>query len=241
MLIDGNVATGYSVLDDRSLFAWNESALEDGNPQGGAGYVRNTVRDMLTWAKAVMEAESDHRLSINHEVDGNDLGSSSEVLQQIPYIRTREAAVTAKLMWPALVEEFVTKRIQNTKHRPLEDYVGTYQSTDFRFTFQIYELPEAEVAKGPNLELLGFNINSLPKQKAKLRHYHYDSWIFIPYSRDDAIRKGMEGFLQLSLLIVNFVADESNELQWLEWDLQGGKLGAAVSPIQFQRIAISQA
>ena len=71
----------------------------------------------------------------------------------------REAAVTTKLMWPALVEEFVTKRIQNTKHRPLEDYVGTYQSTDFRLTTQIYELPEAEVAKGPNPELLGFNIN----------------------------------------------------------------------------------
>ena len=88
MLIDGNVATGYSVLNDGSLCAWNKSALEDGNPQGGAGYVRSTVRDMLTWAKAIMEAESDHRLSINREVDGNDLGSSNEILQQIPYIRT---------------------------------------------------------------------------------------------------------------------------------------------------------
>ena len=49
----------------------------------------------------------------------------------------------------------------------------------------------------------------------------------------------MEGFLQLSFLIMNFVADESNEQQWLGWDLQGGKLGAAVPPIQFQRIAVS--
>lgn len=134
-----------------------------------------------------------------------------------------EAASTAKLMWPALVEELVTQRVQNTKHRPLQDCVCIYQSTDYKVTIDIYELPKAKVGKGPNPELLGFKINSLPRQAAKLRHYHYDSWTFIPDSRDDAVRKGMEGFLQLSLLIMNFVVSDSNELQWLEWDLQGGK------------------
>ncbi len=363
---DGNVATGYSVLDDGSLFTWDQSALEDGQPQGTAGYVRSTVRDMLTWAKAVMEAEKDDGpSSFNRQVNGNGHEAIEQVLRQMAYIRTtkrpmideksplensyalgwfrhmlpsswlgsigpnfglfaepplinasgcprltiahwgefngfltafytfpgtesavvvmancspgrgdptdliaqhlvqnlfdmqpqvdfqqaaHEAASTAKLMWPALVEEFVSKRVQNTKHRPLKDYVGIYQSTDYKLTIEIYELPKAKVGKGPIPELLGFKINSLPRQAAKLRHYHYDSWTFIPDSRDDAVRKGMEGFLQLSLLIMNFVVNDTNELQWLEWDLQGGKcegpapgLGAAVPPIQFQRVAVSTA
>ena len=57
--LDGNVARGYSVLDDGSLLPLGPSALEDGNLQGGAGYVRSTVRDMLIRACAVMEAEDD--------------------------------------------------------------------------------------------------------------------------------------------------------------------------------------
>ncbi|KAL8755047.1 MAG: hypothetical protein Q9199_003918 [Rusavskia elegans] len=302
---DGNVATGYLVLDDGSLVTWDQSALEDGQPQCTADYVRSTVRDMLTWAKAVKEAESDGQpSSFNRGVNGNGSRASEQVLRQVAYIRTTkrpmideksplensyalgwfrhmlpsswlgsigpnfglfaepplinasgcprltiahwgefngfltafytfpgtksavvvmancspgrgdptdlvaqhlvqdlfdmqprvdfqqaayEAASTAKLMWPALVEEFVTKRVQNTKHRPLQDYVGIYQSTYYKVTIDIYELPKAKAGKGPNPELLGFKINSLPRQAAKLRHYHYDSWTFIPDSRDDGM------------------------------------------------------
>ena len=55
---DGNHARGYAVLDDGSLLPLAPSAPDDGNPQGGAGYVRSSVRDMLTWARAVLEAEA---------------------------------------------------------------------------------------------------------------------------------------------------------------------------------------
>lgn len=140
-------------------------------------------------------------------------------------------------MWPALMEEFVAHRVQNTKHHPLQDYVGIYQSSDYTLKVEIYELSKAEVNKVPNPELLGFKINS-----AKLRHYHDDSWMFVPNS---STRKGMEGFLQSSLLIVSFVVKDSNELQGLAWDLQGGKcegpapaLGVAVLPMRFQHRAV---
>jgi hypothetical protein len=63
---------------------------------------------------------------------------------------------------------------------------------------------------GPNPpELLGFNVNSISRQSAKLRHYHYDTWTFLPDSRDDALRKGMEGFLSLPLLLLSFIRDEA--------------------------------
>ena len=56
---DGNFARGYSVLDDGSVLALGSSALDVSSPQGAAGYVRSSVRDMLTWARAVMDSEAD--------------------------------------------------------------------------------------------------------------------------------------------------------------------------------------
>lgn len=49
---DGNVARGYAVLDDGSLLPLDQPVLEDGGLQGASGYVRSSVKDMLTWAKA---------------------------------------------------------------------------------------------------------------------------------------------------------------------------------------------
>ena len=54
---DGNVARGYSVLDDGSLWSLGDPQLEDGDIQGAAGFIRSSVNDMLAWAKAIMEAE----------------------------------------------------------------------------------------------------------------------------------------------------------------------------------------
>ena len=357
---DGNIAVGYSVLDDGSLSEWKLPVLEDGSLQAGAGYVRSTARDMMIWAKAVMEAEGSQTFGLSHAETKQDTAYAESPLQQMPFIRTAHrpmieekspfensyalgwfrhmlpsswlgsigpnfglfadppvinargpprlaiahwgefngfltsfytfpetqsavivmancspgrgdptdliaqeliqnlfqmqppvdfeyyaslAAETSRLHWPALVQEWVTKRTQNTKHRPLEEYIGIYNSSDFKLTLNVYELDQDKAGSGPSPELLGFNVNSLSKQSAKLRHYHHDTWTFIPDSRDDAVKKGMEGFMQLSLLLLAFVANDNDEIHGLEWDLQGGKcegpapgLGAAVAPIFFERM-----
>lgn len=85
---NGNVAIGYSVLDDGSLFKWEMPALEDGNLQGGAGYVRSTAREMMVWAKAVMSAEAPG----NHERDKHDAGTN--LLPEMPFIRTAHRPIT---------------------------------------------------------------------------------------------------------------------------------------------------
>ena len=55
---DGNVAIGYSLLDDGTFLPWRFPALEDGGLQAGARYVRSTAREMLIWVKAIMDAEA---------------------------------------------------------------------------------------------------------------------------------------------------------------------------------------
>jgi CubicO group peptidase (beta-lactamase class C family) len=55
---DDNVVTSYAILEDGSHLPFDVPVLEDGGLQGAAGYVRSTVRDMLIWAKAVMDAEA---------------------------------------------------------------------------------------------------------------------------------------------------------------------------------------
>lgn len=156
-------------------------------------------------------------------------------------IYANRAAETAQLRWPALVQDWVKNRVQNTRHRPLHQYVGSYQNSGFKLVVEIRELEAPEVRSGPSPELLSFKVNSLSRQLAKLRHHHNDTWTFIPDSRDDAVRKGMEGFLQLSLLLMSFVADEHGAICGLDWDLQGGvcegpapRLGQAVAPVHFQ-------
>ena len=89
-------------------------------------------------------------------------------------------------------------------------------------------------------------INGIPRQRAKLRHYHYDTWTFIPESRDDAVKKGMQNFMSLPLLLLKFVAAGNNgALDRLEWDLQGERcegpapgLARVTDPIIFKRLDI---
>ncbi|KAG8409096.1 hypothetical protein J3459_017799 [Metarhizium acridum] len=56
---DDNVATGYSVLDQGPALPLEDPQLEDGGIQGAAGFVRSSVNDMLTWARAVIAAEDE--------------------------------------------------------------------------------------------------------------------------------------------------------------------------------------
>ncbi|CAL8584551.1 hypothetical protein XPA_010141 [Xanthoria parietina] len=61
----------------------------------------------------------------------------------VDFQQAAHAAVsTAKLMWPAWVEESVTHRVQSTKHR-LQDYVGIYQSSAYTLKVEYSELPKA--------------------------------------------------------------------------------------------------
>jgi len=356
---DGNFARGYSVLDDGSLLPLSPSALDDGSPQGGAGYVRSSVRDMLTWARAVMEAEVDNfdqDNALDVEQDGNGrrnplrqmqlqrcghrpitlqgsgyensyglgwfrhmlpsswLGSigpnfallpdppiinqagpprltiahwgefngfltalytfpttqsavvvmansapgrgdpadlvaqmlAQELFNMQPRVNLEDFAIkaadTSKRLWPALVEEWVSNRVQNTKHGQIEDYVGSFTNRAYSLTVNVYKLSSKVVGPEHPPELMGFNVNSISRQSAKLRHYHYDTWTFLPDSRDDALRKGMEGFLSLPLLLLSFVRDEAGAVCSLDWDLQAGVcegpapgISRIVAPIRFHR------
>ncbi|KAB8208568.1 beta-lactamase/transpeptidase-like protein [Aspergillus parasiticus] len=94
-----------------------------------------------------------------------------------------------------IVEEWVRKRVDNTPCPPLDDFIGLYVNTAFDISIRVAKTFDQTAKPGTDTELLSFNINSLRRQTAKLRHYHYDIWTFMPSSRNDAARKGMMKFL----------------------------------------------
>ena len=154
-----------------------------------------------------------------------------------------QAAEAARLRWPALVERWVSQRVQNTRPWVLEEYLRSYYCADLKLIINVSKVSDVPVPDEPTSELLWFNVNRLPRQSAKLRHYHYDTWTFIPNSRNDALRKGMEGFVNLPLLLLEFVGGSDGSISGLKWDLQGGScegpapsLDQRVGPVFFPKI-----
>jgi len=82
---DGNVPTGYSVMDDGPLSVWILPVLIDGSPQGGAGYVRSTTRDMMIWVKAMIKAETSYMC---HAGALRKASSKRNPVRKIPFIRS---------------------------------------------------------------------------------------------------------------------------------------------------------
>jgi hypothetical protein len=155
------------------------------------------------------------------------------------------------MIWPALVEEWVSSRVQGTQTPPLDDFTGTYVNAGFLLNIEVFKLEENKEEEllstryhsRSNPELLGFKVNSLEKQVGHLRHYHYDVWTFLPDSRDDCVRKGMEDFMLLPMLLLSFVRNSEGTVNGLDWDLQAGVcegpapgLDRAVAPIRFERV-----
>lgn len=152
----------------------------------------------------------------------------------------RQAAKNSDLNWDRLVHDWVMNRTQDTAIAPLDDFIDRYINKGLEITIAISKSPEQDVGAGSNPELLTFVVNDLPRQRARLRHYHHDTWTFLPDSRDDATRKGMIPFLKLPRLLLVFVRNHSGVVCSLEWDLQGGSceepasnLANKVSSIRF--------
>ena len=346
---DGNIAAGYSILDDGSAYRLKPPEIHDGKTSGAAGYVQSSVHDMLIWAKAIMEEDSAEqppttspnpikqrdvmcrahlpimesttgcedsyglgwfrhtlpssllgsigpnfallrdppiinamgppKLSIAHwgqfqgflssfytfpetcsavvvfancsasRGDPTDLIAQAlcqhlfSMTPKIDLVQYAERAIeTSSLIWPALVEEWVYNKIQGTEHGPLGDYTGVYTNIGLQLTIHVYQTPETEVGPEPTPELLTFTVNSKDRQTAKLRHYHHDTWTFMPNSRDDAIKKGMESYMIFQRLQLAFIRDvETGTVTGLEWDLQAGlsgeetDSGSQVRPLRFVR------
>ncbi|KAH6615500.1 beta-lactamase/transpeptidase-like protein [Chaetomium sp. MPI-SDFR-AT-0129] len=336
---DGNVATGYSVLDGGSVLPLRDPQCFDGSVQAGAGFVRSTVNDMLRWAKRgqspvllpgisftrcahrplilenglgensygmgwfrhtipsrwlgsigpnsgllddppVIGKDSTPRLALAHygefggflaafytfpattsaivvlansaqsRGDPTDLIAQTlcqELFDMQPRVElhkyAKQSADRAALRWSELLNEWEANRVLGTRTRELADYAGTYTNEGFKITIRVYPLTGTETGVGENPELLGFQVNSLPRQTAKLRHYHYDTWSFLPASRDDASRKGMELYMALPYVLLAFQRNQEDRVCALEWDLQGGEcegpapgLGDLVKPVRFERV-----
>ncbi|KAI1378290.1 beta-lactamase/transpeptidase-like protein [Hypoxylon crocopeplum] len=355
---DGNVAKGYSVLDDGSFLQVSDPAIGDKSAQAGAGLIRSTVNDMLSWAKAVMQAEehqssrefavkgellpgmaftrsrhipvtTDSTTGVNsyglgwfrHTIPSRWLGSISSnfmllpdppvigqdsrerltvchygalggflsafytfpetcsaiivlansspsrgdptdliaqsLCQELFDMRPRvplekfalRAAETSRLIWPTLVHDWVFSRANwaEIDMMPvLADYVGTYRNEGLKLHIDVFESRQSKRkamnCHQRNLEPLSFVVNSRDQQAAKLRYYQQDVWTFLPNSRDDASKKGMETYMSLPLVLLSFVRDMAGQIRWLDWDLYGvsgqseSHEAYKVEPVRFEKI-----
>jgi hypothetical protein len=357
---DGNIAKGYSILEDNSALPVKNPSIEDGSPQGAAGMVRSSVNDMLKWARAVMQAESGHfefatavpsgnnplpgvgftrqahipitselvegenvyglgwfrhkipsrllgfvspnfpllpeppvigvesspKLTISHSGaiggfltsfytfpetcsaivvfansspsrgDPADLIAQSlcqELFDMVPRVSLEQYALrameTSRSIWPSLVEEWVLARTMTTTDTIPTEYVGVYENSGMCLQIAIFETPKSATSNskswgrsGRNREALSFSINNRVQQTARLRHYKQDIWSFLPDSRDDSSRKGMELYMSLPMVLFSFKRDLSGGVRRLDWDLYGASgLSAAhatyrIQPTRFDRI-----
>lgn len=150
-----------------------------------------------------------------------------------------KAATRAAALWPALEREFgACRQLEITCD--VDGPVGTYENKGLMIRIEIYPLEHS--SSEPDAEKLGFTMNGLRSQTVRLRHYHHDVWTFMPYSRDDAVKKGLEGFQSLKILLLVFKRDVLGRIVALEWNLQaGGCEGPApgitdiVKPVEFLR------
>jgi len=346
---DGNVACGYSVLDDGELVALPDPDLRDTGLQGASGFVRSSVGDMLKWAKAVMEAENTTNPAASHGVlrdiaftraarrpivvDGRSLENSyalgwfrhmlpsrwlgsigpnfsllaedppvvgaqsparltiahwgefggflisfytfpetqsaivvmancspsrgdptdliaqalcQELFDMTPRVDlaavAQRAALQARRNWVNLIRDWHANRQTGTCPRPLHEYIGLYKNKGLDLTIDIFALPANQNRDEAEPELLGMKVNSMPDQCVNLRHYHFDIWTFLPSSRDEAVRQGLEGYMVLPMLLLSFTRNVEGKVDALQWDLQAGQcegpapgIDKIVKPIEFER------
>ncbi|OAQ58493.1 beta-lactamase family protein [Pochonia chlamydosporia 170] len=170
-----------------------------------------------------------------------------ELFDMKPRISLYDAAVRASTRanerWSELVQEWATKRDQTSTSQPASEFVGNFSNTGLMLDISIRELSDQEKGHGERPELLEFTVNDMPRQRAKLRYYHHDVWTFIPDSRDDATRRGLEQYMLLPLLLFSFLRNAEGKVVALEWDLQAGVaegpapgLSENVQPIRFDRV-----
>ena len=111
----------------------------------------------------------------------------------------------------------------------------------YSLTVNVFKLSPETIGPQHSPELLGFNVNSISRQSARLRNYHYDTWTFLPDSRNGDSRKVMKAFLSLPLLL-SCIRDEAGAICDSDWDLQAGVcegpargISRTMAPIRFHR------
>lgn len=84
----------------------------------------------------------------------------------------RECARKEGVEWSELVREWEAKRVLGTRMGDLADYTGTYLNEGCKLAILVRRLSDVEMSlRFGKPELLESQVNSLPRQTARLRHY----------------------------------------------------------------------
>ena len=125
-----------------------------------------------------------------------------------------EVVVNAKSQWQGTVNEWTIHRQPKTGAKDLHAYSGTYYSVDLKMTISI-TVAHQRLHSPHNIQLQ-LRINDLEDQTFDLYHYRYDSWTFLPRSRDECLQKGLHFYiLSWKAFIIDFNGLKSSQFQCL--------------------------
>lgn len=128
----------------------------------------------------------------------------------------KEIVHNSKRRWDTLVHEWNSHRVTGTAPRDLQAYQGTYINSGLAMTVEI----SASNAAASGEQTLRLRINSSEEQTFDLHHYHYDTWSFLPASRDECIRQGYSVYLfSWKAFLIEFTGADNGQFRSLSWKL----------------------
>lgn len=179
-------------------------------------------------------------MTTSNSVDGDPSSIVAQVVIQalfslkpsIDFVNLAEHATkAAKSKWQNTVHTWESERQDGTDPKDLNTYVGLYLSTDLRMTLHVSKVAGHFPHSPPGMEIC---INGMSEQSLRLYHYHYDTWSFLPKSRDDCLAKGLAIYVS-SWKAFNFEFDRfaTDRFRGILWSMD---IDPRAGPQVFSRI-----
>ena len=130
----------------------------------------------------------------------------------------KESAKRSVGLWPRMAEDLEMRRIRNTKHGPLAEYVGTYYNVIGNWCIEVFE----------DMGALKMCFQGCRHLSYWLDHYHHDvfSWLL---TRDEDVRRGRFPVIDPNFYLMKFDSSDSgttfDKLVWRhDPDIPGGEI-----------------
>lgn len=148
-----------------------------------------------------------------------------EMKPEVDFEMRAEKISTSNLnQYSKMKNDLEQNRNPKTACPELETLEGSYWNEDLRGLIEVYK--SSESASG-----LEMKRNGMETQCHRLSHYHYDTFSFMPESRDEMERRCLVDYAIYEQFLVAFVRDEEDRVVGLDWVMQEG-----FKPLRYNRM-----
>ncbi|KAF2256540.1 beta-lactamase/transpeptidase-like protein [Trematosphaeria pertusa] len=129
------------------------------------------------------------------------------------------------LRFDEMKTEYESNRVPNTKSPDLREVEGVFMNSDIRVKINVSRV-------GNENGRLEMRLNDRESQRHRLQHYHYDTFGFLPESRDEKELRCLVDYGSYQQFLLSFVRGEQCEITGLEWVMENG-----FPPLRFERLS----